>query len=95
LAVSWAGTLYTFSEALDPHGILPCAKFTLRPNLAFSYIGNVIARHSSSGHQPNFAAFSRRRHPYLAGRPSRWASAHIPVYFCVVGIYNVSLLASL
>jgi len=37
-------------------GILPGAKFTLRPSLAFSYSGNVTARHSSSGRQPNFAA---------------------------------------
>jgi len=29
---------------------LPAAEFTLRPILAFSYIGNVTARHSNSGH---------------------------------------------
>ena len=29
--------------------ILPGAKFTLRPSLAFAYIGSVTARHSSSG----------------------------------------------
>jgi len=56
-------TIYTFSEALAPCGILPGAKCTLRPNLAFSYIGigyavlGVTARHSSSGRQPNFAAW--------------------------------------
>jgi len=33
------------------------AKFTLRPSLAFSYISSVTARHSSSGPQPNFAAW--------------------------------------
>ena len=33
------------------------AKFTLRPSFAFSYIGSVTARHSSSGRQPNFAAW--------------------------------------
>jgi len=38
---------------LPPSGILPCAKFTLPPSLAFSYIGRVTARHSSSGRQPN------------------------------------------
>ena len=38
-------------------GILPAAKFTLRPSLAFSYIGSVTPRHSSSGRQPNFAAW--------------------------------------
>ena len=57
------------------------AKFTLRPKLAFSYIGSATARHSSSGRQPIFAAFSRRRHLYSARRPSRWASADILVNF--------------
>jgi len=32
---------------------LPGAKFTLRPSLAFSYIGTGTARHSSIGRQPN------------------------------------------
>jgi len=32
---------------------------------------------SSSGCQPNFAALNRGRHLYSAGRPSRWALAHI------------------
>jgi len=44
-----------------------------------SRLGNVTARHSSSGRQPNFAALSRRRRLYSAGRPSRWALAHIIV----------------
>ena len=80
LAVSWAGTLCIhFWGLLSPQGILPGAKFTLRPNLAFSYIGIVITRHSSSGRQPNFAALSRQRHQYSAGRPWRWALAHILV----------------
>ena len=30
-----------------------------------------------SGRLPNFAALNRGRHPYSAGRPSRWALAHI------------------
>jgi len=34
---------------------------------------------SSSGRQPKFAALNRGRHPCSAGRPSRWALAHIPV----------------
>jgi len=58
---------------------LPVAKFTLRPSLAFSYIGTVTAWHSSSGRQPHFAALNRGRHLYSAGRPSRWALAHILV----------------
>jgi len=41
--------------------------------------GSVTARHSSIGRQPNFAALNRRRHLYSAGRPSRWAMAHILV----------------
>jgi len=78
LAVSWAGTLCIhFRGLLSPNGILQGSKFTLRPSLAFSYIGSVTARHSSSGHQPNFAALSRGRHLYSAGQPSRWALAHI------------------
>ena len=54
-------TTYTFSEVLA--GILPGAKFTLRPpSLALSYFGSVTARHSSSGRQRNFAALSTGRH---------------------------------
>ena len=44
-------------------------------------LGSVTARYSSSGRQPNFAALNRGRHLYLAGWPSRWASAHILVSF--------------
>ena len=50
-------TMYTFSEALAHDRILPGAKFTLRPSLALAYIGSATARHSSSGRQPNFAAW--------------------------------------
>ena len=55
--VSWAATLCIhFWVLLPADRILPSAKFTLRPSLAFFYIGSVTARHSSSGHQSNFAA---------------------------------------
>ena len=47
-----------FRGFLPRNRILPCAKFTLRPSFAF-HIGNVTARHSSSGRQPNFASFRR------------------------------------
>jgi len=67
-------------------GSCPVTKFCKVQNslcvlrsLAFSYIGSVTAWHLSSGCQPNFAALSRGRHLYLAGRPSRWALAHILV----------------
>jgi len=42
-------------------------------------LGSVTARQSSSGRQPNFAAMNRGRHLCSAGRPSRWALAHILV----------------
>jgi len=46
-----------FQGLLPPDRILPGAKLTLRPSLAFSYIGSVTARHSSSSRrQPDFAA---------------------------------------
>ena len=52
----------------------------------FHVFGSVTARHSSSGRQPNFAALNRGRHLYSAGRPSRWALAHILVLtmYCIV-----------
>jgi len=60
LAVSWAGTLYThFLWLFSSNGILPGAKFTLRPSVAFCYIDSVTARHSSSGRQPNCGAEQR------------------------------------
>jgi len=43
----------------------------------------------SSGHQPNFAALNRGRHLYSAGRPSRWALAHILV--TIIGTPGVLL----
>jgi len=61
---------------LLPNGILPGAKFTLRPpSLALSF----TAQQSSSGREPNFAALKTGRHLYSAGRPSGWALAHILV----------------
>ena len=44
-----------------------------------SRYGSVTAQYSSSGRQPNFAALNRGCHRYSAGRPSRWALAHILV----------------
>jgi len=54
--LSWY-SMYTFGGRMLPNRILPVAKFTLRPSLAFSYIGSVTVRHLSSGRQPNFAAW--------------------------------------
>ena len=41
--------IYILGGLLPPDRILPGAKLTLRPGLAFSYIGSVTARHYSSG----------------------------------------------
>ena len=52
------GTLYIHLWGLlPPDRILAHAKFTLRPSLAFSYIGRVTAWHSSSGRQLKFAVW--------------------------------------
>ena len=53
------GLVRTFRGLLPPNEILPRAKFTLPPSLAFSYISSVTAQHSSSGRQPNFAAWCK------------------------------------
>ena len=45
----------------------------------FRVLAEVTALHSSSGRQPNFAAFNKGRHLNSAERPSRWALAHILV----------------
>ena len=50
-------TLFSSRGLLPLGGILPGANYTLRPGLAFSYIGSIVARHSTSGSQPNFAAW--------------------------------------
>jgi len=88
------GTLYIhFRGLLPPNGILPGAKFTLLPNLVFCYIGSITAQHSNtgSGCQPNFVAFSRDCYLYSAGRPSRWASAHILVLIILGRIVSLNV----
>jgi len=54
----------------------------------------LLHRYSSSGCQPNFAVFSGRRHLYSAGRPSRWASAHILVHFCLASAFCQLIMKS-
>ena len=46
---------------------------------------NGLARHSSSGRQPN-SALNRGRHLYSTGRPSRWALAHISSWHMLCAI---------
>jgi len=50
-----------------------------------SRLGSVTARQSSSERKPNFAALNRGRHVCSAGRPSRWALAHI---LLMVALWN-------
>jgi len=50
-------TIYIFGGLLPTDRILPGAKFTLHPSLALAYIGSITAWHSSSGREPNFAAW--------------------------------------
>jgi len=47
---------------------------------------------SSSGRQPNFVALNRGRHLCLAGRPSRWALAHILVVQTITAINKMNLV---
>jgi len=59
-----------------------------------SRLGSVTAWQSCSGRQANFAALNRRHHLYSAGRPSRWALAHILVVtvFCSVSTEFLGLM---
>jgi len=51
---------YTICTCIHIHsGILPRAKFTLHPSLAFSNIGSVTAWQSSSGRQQKFGHHTR------------------------------------
>ena len=56
-----------------------------------SCFGSITARHSSSGCQPNFVVLNRGHHLYSAGRPSRWALAHISsIRGNMVSIYHTT-----
>ena len=66
--------------ALAPNGILPGAKFTLRPSLALPYIGSVTARQWSSGRPPNFAAWYLHA-TAIGGHPVRRWAAELSSYF--------------
>ena len=48
-------------------------------NVFSGTLNPTVSRHSSSGRELNFAALNRGHQLYSAGRPSRWALAHILV----------------
>jgi len=81
-------TIYTFLGALAPDGIMPGAKFILRPSpciLLYWQCYCTALEESASAKLCGVVQgmelwnFRRRRHLYSAGWPSRWASAHILV----------------
>jgi len=63
------------TNSLDRFGSLGHPSYFQR----VSRLGSVTARQSSSECQSNFAALNRGSHLCLAGRPWRWALAHILV----------------
>ena len=80
-----------FPGLLPRNRILPHAKFTLRPILAFSYFGGVMALEQWASVKfcgvvqgMELRNFRRGRHRYSAGWPSHWASAHILVFSVAV-----------
>jgi len=106
LAISWTGTLYIYIYFLVAFARqnFAGANFNLRPSLAFSYIGSVTARHSSSGRQPqtlrhdarNGIAELSQRAPLIFC----WAAITLGTgphsslcYGCVWRTYAVTLLA--
>jgi len=78
--LTWAGRLYIHFRWLLLHNkILPGAKFTLHPpSLTLSYWQHYCMA-VEQWREPNFVALSTGHHLYSAGRPSRWALAHILV----------------
>jgi len=86
--ICWAGTLHIdFWGLLPPDRILPSAKFTLHPSLAFfcwqRYCTALQQRPSATlcgiVQQMELRNFRRGCHLYSTGRPSRWALARILV----------------
>jgi len=51
--------IYIFGGSCPPTEFCPVQNSLLCPSLAFAYIGSVTARHSSSGCQPNSAAWCK------------------------------------
>ena len=66
-------------------------------SMGFYRLGGFTARGTVvySGRQPNFAVLNRERHLYSAGRPSRWALAHISSLVCVLSFFHAHISSSL
>jgi len=77
---------YVLQMALQYGELRPTSGWDLLASLRHSWksqwvsrLASVTTRQTSTGRQPNFAALNRGHHLCLAGRPSRWALAHVPV----------------
>ena len=82
LAVSCAATyIYIFGSCSSVMEFCQVQNSLCVLQVLHSPIGSVTAKQLSSGREPNFAELSTGRHLYSAGRPSRWALAHILVSF--------------
>jgi len=88
LAVARAGTLYTFSGALAPwRNFARCKIHFASKSCLLQYWKRYCtalqqlasAKHCGVVQGMELRNFRRGRHLYSAGRPSRWASAHIVV----------------
>ena len=74
------------TNSWDPFGSLGHpSKFQL-----FSRLGSVTAQHSSSGASAKLCGIERRAPPIFAGRPSRWALAHILVVHSFIHFADAS-----
>ena len=70
------GAIWAPSQTLSGYIFATKARIDNRKKLLSSAMYS-----TSSGRQPNFAALNIRRHLCSAGRPSRWALAHISSLF--------------
>ena len=84
-------TIYTFSRALAPRrNFARCKIHFTSKSCVLLYWQRcctalqqpALAKLCGVAHEIELRNFRRGRHLYLAGRPSRWASAHILVNIC-------------
>jgi len=73
-----------FLGLLPPNGILPHAKLTSLPSLAFSHIGTVNALHSSSWRQPNCGVQQRASPIFGRAIIALGIGPHSSCIYCVV-----------